>query len=80
MNGHMHFFELCLVPPGACGIRPNGRNPGTNGELSDSRIRRLFGLREDHDGAVVTAGGSIQLRLNSNKCTKSDTEFTRRGK
>jgi len=75
----MHLFNPCRVPPLAPAVA--GQTAETHGPtaISDARIRRI-GLREDHDGAVVTAGVSIQLRLNSNKCTKSDTEFTRRGK
>jgi hypothetical protein len=62
-------FNLCRVPPLARAVA--GQTAETHGPtaISDARIRRLFGLREDHDGAVVTAGVSIQLRLNSNKCT-----------
>jgi hypothetical protein len=47
----------------------------------DSRKKRTQSAKQQSARTpCVTAGVSIQLRLNSNKCTKSDTEFARRGK
>src|ERR1700736_2295210 len=75
----MHILILCRVSPGACGYRPNDRNPGTDGDFWLARSVESATGAHSCQGETVrsVARGTATSRAHFLPWKRQDDQFKR---